>query len=130
MRTHDTATRNDDQIALFSSRGPTRYDGFAKPDFSAPGQNLLSVAASGSTLRLEEEAKGNTGNYMRLNGTSMAAGVVSGFVTLMLQTNPTLTPNALKALLEIFLDRCQRPGLHRLGRLPHAGRRRDWSAVR
>ena len=30
VRTHNTATRDDDQIALFSSRGPTRYDGFAK----------------------------------------------------------------------------------------------------
>src|SRR5204863_8090943 len=51
-------------------------------------------------LRLEEEAEGNTGNYMRLTGTSMAAGVVSGFATLMLQVNPALTPNALKAVLE------------------------------
>src|SRR5207244_6594062 len=79
VRTHNTATRDDDQIALFSSRGPTRYDGFAKPDFSAPGQNLLSVAAAGSTLRLHEETKGNSGSYMPLNGTSMAAGVVGGF---------------------------------------------------
>jgi serine protease AprX len=100
VRTHNTATRDDDQIALFSSRGPTAYDGFAKPDFSAPGQNLLSVAALGSTLRTAEEAKGNTGNYMRLNGTSMAAGVVSGVAALVLQANPTLTPNALKAVLE------------------------------
>jgi len=101
VRTHNTATRDDDQIALFSSRGPTRYDGFAKPDFSAPGQNLLSVAPVGSTLRLHEEAKGNSnGNYMRLNGTSMAAGVVSGFAALALQANPAFTPNALKAVLE------------------------------
>jgi subtilisin family serine protease len=100
VRTHNTVTRADDQIALFSSRGPTRYDGFAKPDFSAPGQNLLSVAAAGSTLQIEQAAKGDSGRYMHLNGTSMAAGVVSGVVALALQANPAITPNALKAVLE------------------------------
>ena len=100
VRTFNTATRDDDRIAAFSSRGPTRYDGFVKPDFSAPGQNILSVAAKGSTLRLAQEARGNSGNYMRLNGTSMAAGIASGVAALALQANPDLTPNALKAVLE------------------------------
>jgi serine protease AprX len=100
VRTLNTATRNDDRIATFSSRGPTWYDGVAKPDFAAPGQNLLSVASAGSTLRRAQEAKGNTGNYMRLTGTSMAAGLVSGLAGLVLQANPSLTPNALKAVLQ------------------------------
>jgi serine protease AprX len=100
VRTFNTVTRDDDRIALFSSRGPSWFDGFVKPDVSAPGQNLLSVAAAGSTLRLQQEAAGNTGNYMRLSGTSMAAAVVSGFVALALQINPGLSPNALKAVLE------------------------------
>ena len=100
VRTFNTVSRDDDRIALFSSRGPTWYDGFAKPDFSAPGQNLLSVAAAGSVLRTAQEATGNTGNYMRLSGTSMAAGVVSGMAALVLQANRNLTPNALKAVIE------------------------------
>jgi serine protease AprX len=100
VRTFNTATRDDDRIALFSSRGPSWFDGFVKPDFSAPGQNILSVAAAGSTLRRRQEAAGNTGNYMRLSGTSMSAGIVSGFVSLALEINPGLSPNALKAVLE------------------------------
>jgi serine protease AprX len=100
LRTFDTVGRNDDRVAAYSSRGPSRYDGFAKPDISAPGDNLLSVAATGSTLRLAQERRGNTGNYMRLSGTSMAAGVVSGMVALILQTNENLTPNALKMVLQ------------------------------
>jgi serine protease AprX len=99
-RTFNTVTRADDRVAPYSSRGPSWYDGFAKPDFVAPGDNLLSVAAVGSTLRLAQERRGNTGNYMRLSGTSMAAGVASGVVALVLQANRGLTPNAVKAVLE------------------------------
>jgi serine protease AprX len=100
VRTFNTVSRDDDRIARYSSRGPSWYDGFAKPDLSAPGDNLLSVAAAGSTLRLAQEARGNVGDYMRLSGTSMAAGVTSGLVALVLQSNSGLTPNALKAVLE------------------------------
>ena len=37
---------------------------------------------------------------MRLSGTSMAAGVVSGMVAIILQNNQNLTPNALKMVLQ------------------------------
>ena len=100
VRTFGTVSRADDRIAPYSSRGPSWYDGYAKPDVSAPGDNLLSVAAVGSTLRLVQEQRGNVGNYMRLSGTSMAAGVVSGMVATILQQNPKLTPNALKMVLQ------------------------------
>ena len=99
-RTFNTVTRRDDRVAAYSSRGPSWYDGFAKPDVVAPGDNLLSIAADGSSLRQLMESRGNTGNYMRLSGTSMAAGVASGVVALVLQSNSSLTPNALKAVLE------------------------------
>ena len=51
VQTFDTVGRGDDRIAPYSSRGPSWYDGFAKPDISAPGDDLLSVASVGSTLR-------------------------------------------------------------------------------
>jgi len=100
VRTFNTVTRLDDRVAPYSSRGPSWYDGFAKPDVVAPGDNLLSVAAGNSSLRSAQEVRGNTGNYMRLSGTSMAAGVTTGVVALVLQANPHLTPNAVKAVLE------------------------------
>jgi serine protease AprX len=100
VNTFDTVTRDDDRVAPYSSRGPSWYDGFAKPDVVAPGHDLLSVAAEGSTLKKLQEARGNKGSYMKLSGTSMAAGVTSGIVALVLQANHKLTPNALKAVLE------------------------------
>jgi serine protease AprX len=100
VRTMNTVARGDDRIAAYSSRGPSWYDGFAKPDISAPGDNLLSVASLASTLRVVQERRGNTGNYMRLSGTSMAAGVVSGMAAVILQNNHNLTPNALKMVLQ------------------------------
>jgi serine protease AprX len=99
-QTFDTVTRDDDRVTAYSSRGPSWYDGFAKPDVVAPGDNILSVAAAGSRLRAAQELRGNVGEYMRLSGTSMAAGVTSGMVALLLEINPTLTPNALKAVAE------------------------------
>ena len=100
LDTFDTVSRADDRVAPYSSRGPSWYDAFAKPDVTAPGHNMLSVAAKNSYLRRLNEKRGGSGNYMRLSGTSMAAGVASGVVGLVIEANPQLTPNALKAILE------------------------------
>src|SRR5688572_24921002 len=45
-----TASRSDDTIAEFSSRGPTWFDFTAKPDLVAPGVGIESLADGHSTL--------------------------------------------------------------------------------
>ena len=47
---HDTIARGDDRIANYSSRGPTWYDGLAKPDVVATGSQLASNAAKSGML--------------------------------------------------------------------------------
>ena len=94
----------DDRMAVYSSRGPTWFDGLAKPDVVAPGHFLASEAAPTSSLfmtypRLRQRGKAGK-RYMRLSGTSMAAAVTTGVVALLKQTQPALTPNLAKGLLQ------------------------------
>src|SRR5438105_7712084 len=105
--TMGTFTRSDDTMAPFSSSGPSYLDFEAKPDLVAPGTGTVSLAVPGSTFYLTKSAYLLAGKlplgstpYLTLSGTSMAAPVVSGTVALMLQANPNLTPNLVKAILQ------------------------------
>ncbi len=101
-----TADPGDDRVAGYSSRGPTAFDFAAKPDLVAPGTRIVSLNDDGSYLALrnpEDLVAGTAGGaypYLTLSGTSMAAPMVSGVVARMLQANPALTPNAVKAILQ------------------------------
>src|SRR4029450_10463246 len=102
-----TVDRADDTIAAFSSRGPAAIDYTAKPDLVAPGVGLESLTDPASWMYGAKSAYLLNGTvatsylpYLSLSGTSMAAPVITGTVALMLQANPALTPNAVKAILQ------------------------------
>ncbi|HEX5109021.1 MAG TPA: S8 family peptidase [Vicinamibacterales bacterium] len=102
-----TTRRSDDVVAGFSSRGPTYIDQTAKPDVVAPGVGIESMADPNSTLAATNSAYLVAGThdsrykpYLSLSGTSMAAPVVAGIVAQMLEANPRLTPNEVKAYLQ------------------------------
>jgi serine protease AprX len=50
LNTKGTAWRSDDEVASYSSKGPTMWDHLVKPDLVAPGNKILGLAAPGSTL--------------------------------------------------------------------------------
>ena len=117
--TEGSLTRRDDVVAPYSSRGPTFIDWGPKPDLVAPGSGTVSLAAPGSTFyttKAEYLVKGSFHTaampYLTLTGTSMATPVVAGTVALMLQANPHLTPNLVKAILQYTAQ--QYPGYNAL----------------
>ena len=109
--TKGTVSRADDEVTAYSSRGPTWYDGFAKPDVAAPGHSLISSADVRSFLYTNypvlQRQKGRR-RYIALSGTSMATATATGVVATMLEASfwghpssgARLTPNAVKALLQ------------------------------
>jgi serine protease AprX len=123
-----TLGRGDDSVNLFSSIGPTRssalndkgvreFDNHLKPDLVAPGNRILSAAATSTNATNPEWNGMATRNYaaltsgltftqayrethMYMSGTSVSAPIVSGAAALILQTNPGLTPPMVKAILQ------------------------------
>jgi hypothetical protein len=65
----------NDQIASFSSRGPSAFGGSIKPNIAAPGVNIRSSVPGG---------------YLVFTGTSMAVPHVAGTVALMWSANRSL----------------------------------------
>jgi serine protease AprX len=113
MKTMGTANRADDLIATYSSKGPTMIDEVIKPDLVAPGNLIVSdLASTSATLFVNNpqnqlpvsyyETNNNQNTspfYYVLSGTSMAAPMVSGAAALLIQQNPSLTPDQVKARL-------------------------------
>ena len=85
------AVRDDwyDAIGNFSSRGPSQYE-IVKPDYAAPGVNVLAATlADGS----------NPVQYEFMDGTSMASPHGAGAGALMMSRYPTWTPTEIKSAL-------------------------------
>jgi serine protease AprX len=110
---NQSVTRGDDFVQAYSSRGPTWFDAYVKPDIVAPGHRLVASAATDSALfaahpELRVTAAGQSkSQYLRLSGTSMAAAVTTGVIAAGLEafqsnnhTGETLTANMVKGIVQ------------------------------
>ena len=89
----------DDSLASFSSAGPT-YEGFVKPEVVAPGGHMVGSQKYTSYLANIDPGSLDQGdNLFTMSGTSQAAAVTTSVVALMLQSDPTLTPDNVKCRL-------------------------------
>jgi len=87
------AVTADSARSFFSSRGPTA-DGRIKPDVAAMGSGVYVAAPGG---------------YVYANGTSFSSPLVAAVVCQMLQANPELTPDRVRALLRATASRSTSP---------------------
>jgi subtilisin family serine protease len=88
------AVDKQDQLADFSSRGPSLDGNAVKPDVTAPGVSIVAAKAKNSSIG---EPVGD--QYLRLDGTSMATPHTAGAAALLAQEHPSWKAPELKGTL-------------------------------
>lgn len=94
-----TPGQGDDVMAGFSGQGPTVADGLTKPDLVASGRSVVSLRAPGSAIDAAYPGSRIGSAYFKGSGTSFSTAVASGAVALILEREPGLSPNQVKARL-------------------------------
>ncbi|MFF2876517.1 S8 family serine peptidase [Gottfriedia sp. NPDC057991] len=90
-----------DELAGFSSRGPSRVNYDIKPEVTAPGVSIMSTVPFYVNNKTVDGSKPEDYKYAyeRLSGTSMATPYVAGVSALLLQSNKDLQPADVKSIL-------------------------------
>lgn len=89
---------SDDAVASFSSMGPS-VEGFIKPEILGIGGHVTGLMDKNAYLATTRPEDHDGAKYFIMSGTSQAAAAVSGAVALMLQYEPSLTPDEVKCRL-------------------------------
>ena len=99
-----------DQIADFSSRGPTGtvFDNLVKPDLTAPGVSVLAAVANPAATGGANQPE----TYDFYDGTSMASPHDTGSGALLMQLHPGWTPAEVRSAMMLtavtssLIDQC------------------------
>jgi serine protease AprX len=90
-----TLSTADDLVSTFSNGGTAQR----RADVVAPGRSIVSLRVPGSYVALQHPEGVEPDGLLRGSGTSQATAVVAGSAALLLQAQPTLTPDQVKAKL-------------------------------
>ncbi|HET7396161.1 MAG TPA: S8 family serine peptidase [Gammaproteobacteria bacterium] len=90
-----------DQIADFSSRGPTEtvFDDLVKPDLAAPGVNVLAAVSNPKYTDGVVGGADQPETYDFYDGTSMASPHDTAGGALLMQLHPQWTPSEIKSAM-------------------------------
>ncbi len=83
------------ELAYFSSRGPTTGDALLKPDLVAPGEDIYVATQRYDPLGFMH----SDSRFLSASGTSFATPLVSGAAALVRQKNPGFTAEQVKSAL-------------------------------
>jgi serine protease AprX len=98
LNDNGTASRRDDVVADWSSRGPAPQ-GVQKPDLVAPGAHLVSLRAPDSKIAQDNPSAFVGTSYFKGSGTSFSTAITSGAVAALLSRRPALSPDQVKSVL-------------------------------
>ncbi|CAN0840922.1 Subtilisin-like protease 3 [Linum grandiflorum] len=91
------------QVALFSSRGPSRQTpGILKPDIIGPGVSILGAWG--------ESVDNATNSFNIISGTSMSCPHLSGVAAIIKAVHPNWSPAAIKSAILTTADTVDRSG--------------------
>ncbi len=93
-----TVSTRDDAVPSWASKGGTAAQS-KHVDLVAPGVHVLGLRSPNSSIDVEHPSARTGSRFIRGNGTSQAAAVVSGAVALYLQKYPAATPDQVKKAL-------------------------------
>ncbi len=103
VNTYELNPEAGNELAVFSSMGPSRYINNLVPDVTAPGVDIYAANADDQPFTQNPTAS----DWTMMSGTSMATPHVTGAMTLLMQMHPDWSPAEIQSALMMTANKVQ-----------------------